>query len=302
MLILWARTGLGDLMPGLLLFAALANADVTSEAVGYVDLALGNGTVQSQRLASRLVTGELLWVGATIHTSRSGTATLRFADGQVIVLAADSELRIDRYEFDPRNPSRGVSVTSLSKGAVRVVAGVIGTTNPRNLHIVAGAGNIEVNASDATVIVDSRSQTVQVAANAGSVALQTSLGTTAVGAGQYAKVVTGRAPATVRPVGASPAVVQATVAALKAVSTPANTPVEVALAASTARDAGGDKRPTPPRTTLDYMHGKDRDRDRDRDRDHDRDRDRECRHDRKRGSDPEIPESPSPACCFASDC
>ena len=96
------RTSLLRLTCGVGLFL-LASANVFAAAVferliGDVRASSGQGQpvamAQGQRIES----------GATVVTGANGQATLRFDDGQAVVLNPDSEFKVTDYKFDRDRP------------------------------------------------------------------------------------------------------------------------------------------------------------------------------------------------------
>ena len=218
------------------LFAILtALSNFAWGAVGYVHEASGDVRVQDGSAATRAVKpGDTFDSGATFQTAGNSKAVIKFEDGQLVSMQSNTVFRVDQYSFNVNNPKTGNSALSLLRGAARFVTGLIGWTNRNNVRLAAGTATIGIRGTDVTVIVNPVTQAVQAAINAGAIALQTPLGVSTIGVGQYSSFVPGQPPSPPIPIAAAPAVVQAVVTALRAAPIPINTPVVVASAARAA--------------------------------------------------------------------
>lgn len=201
-----------------------------------------SGLVSIQRAAGKALAakaGDKFDSDTSVHTGTDGKATLRFADGEILALSADSSLRVGRYSYVPGNPRQSGSTVELMKGAMRFVAGQIGEANREEVRIIAGNSTIRIlkmGGADFTVVVNPAPQeTGAVVVALGEISVRTPYGQISkVEAGQYAPWQPGRTAAPPIPLAAAPATIQASVAALWATVLPASTPVEVAAAARTA--------------------------------------------------------------------
>lgn len=183
--------------------------------------------------------GEVFESDTAFRTGPDGKMTLKFADGEVVLLGANTTVRVGRYCYAADNPGQDHSTIELLSGAMRFVSGLIGAANPDGLHIFAGNSSISVQSPagvDFTLTVRPDPQEVGAAVVAlGQISVRTPYGPIReVDAGQYAPWQPGRTPAPPLPFAAAPAVVQASVAGLWTTVLPAATPVEVAAAARTA--------------------------------------------------------------------
>ena len=195
------------------------------------------GTVRMQNGAGETLAkaGDTFVQGTSIQTSVDGRAVIKFEDGQLAALLPNTSLRIDRYTYDPRNPRASGSSASLTRGALRFVTGLIGTTNLDALHLAAGVFTVHLRGTDITLLANPADKGTQTAAvNLGGVLLETGGGSIRVGTAQFASMTTGRLPDQAGPIGIAPAAVQAAVNSLAAVSLPNNLPVVVGSAARAA--------------------------------------------------------------------
>ncbi|MBE0623718.1 MAG: FecR domain-containing protein [Burkholderiales bacterium] len=200
------------------------------------------GLVSIQRAGTKAIpakAGDVFEKDTTLRTGPDEEAILKFADGQTVALGADSALRIVRYCYLANKLGQSGTSMELIKGQMRVVAGLIGVSNPRNLHIAAGdsmVGIQKTGGADFIVAVNPDPQESGYAVvQSGELSVRTPYGTILrIAAGQYVPWQPGRATPRPIPFAASPAVVQASLAELLACVLPGNSPVTVASAALTA--------------------------------------------------------------------
>ncbi|MBK5105026.1 MAG: FecR domain-containing protein [Burkholderiales bacterium] len=200
------------------------------------------GLVSIQRAGTKAIpakVGDVFEKDTTFRTGPDEEAILKFADGQTVALGPDSALRIVRYCYLANNLEQSGTSMELIKGQMRVVAGLIGVSSPRNLHIAVGASMVRIQktgGADFIVAVnpDPRESGYAVV-QSGEISVRTPYGPILrIAAGQYVPWQPGRAPPRPIPFAASPAVVQASLAELLACVLPSNSPVTVASAALTA--------------------------------------------------------------------
>lgn len=99
---------------------AAAPAGTVAYTSGIVSIEPASG---AKRFA---VAGSDIESGDTVATSRGAEAVLLMADHARIYLKADSRFRIDDYRFGEDDPKQNVSVSSLLRGGLRVISGLIG--------------------------------------------------------------------------------------------------------------------------------------------------------------------------------
>jgi hypothetical protein len=207
---------------------------------GYVHEA--QGMVSMQRAGAKTTAarvGDQFETDTTFRTGPGEEAILKFADGQILALGADSAAHVGRYCYLAENLEQSGVSMELIKGQMRVIAGLIGMSRPEKLRIAAGDSTVEIQkagGADFTVVVQPAPQEAGYAlVQAGEISVRTPYGRIgSVAPGQYAPWQPGRSPAPPIPFAAAPAVIQANVAALLACVLPSNTPVTVAAAAESA--------------------------------------------------------------------
>lgn len=201
-----------------------------------------SGLVSIQRAgagAAAARVGDQFETDTTFRTGPGEEAILKFADGQIVALGADSALHIGRYCYLAGNLAQSGTSMELITGQMRVVAGLIGVSHPEKLRISARDSIIGMQnpgGADFIVAVNSDPQEAGYAlVQAGEISVQTPYGQIdRIAAGQYAPWQPGRSPPLPIPYAAAPAVIQAGAADLLACVLPSNTPVAVASAAKSA--------------------------------------------------------------------
>ena len=226
----------------LALFSSAPNASAANAGYqgGYVHEE--SGLVSITRVAAKALpakTGDVFGSDTVFRTGPKAKMILKFADGQVVLLGANSAVRVGRYHYSADNPGQNRSTIELMSGKMRFVSGLIGAANPEGLRIFAGNSSIDVLSpagADFTLAVKPDPQEVGAAVVAlGEISVRTPYGPISeVEAGQYAPWQPGRNPPPPMPFAAAPAVVQAGIAGLWETVLPANTPVEIESAARTA--------------------------------------------------------------------
>jgi len=133
---------LGFLM---LCFAELVFANAEATTV--------NGTVsaQSGTTPARAVRqGDIVRQGETVSTGAASAAVLRFDDGQVVALGANSRMAITTYEYNPQS-STGSILLSLLDGGMRAVTGLIGRRSPSQVAYRAATATIGIRGTDTSI-------------------------------------------------------------------------------------------------------------------------------------------------------
>ncbi len=73
---------------------------------------------------------DLISVGDLVRTGPKGLAQLVFPDRSMVYVKAASEMKLEAFHFDPRAPADDAAVTSLLKGGMRALSGMVGKRNP----------------------------------------------------------------------------------------------------------------------------------------------------------------------------
>jgi hypothetical protein len=213
-------------------------ANVDTRLAGYVDAVSNSVSIQSPsgRTAAANA-GTTFAPGTTFNTGADGRAVLKFADGQIVVLGADSVLTIDQYKFDPSDLKTSSSTLDLVNGAMRYISGYIHAENKEGVSISAGASIIDIlntGPADFTVVVNTKTQEVGVARVAlGEISAHTPYGPIDKIKADQSSLWGPKTATSTIPVSTSLAVVQAAVS-LQLSGLPENTPAAVVPAAQAA--------------------------------------------------------------------
>ncbi len=124
-----------------------------SWAAAVVQSIYGEVRAEAAGKSSALVANERIDAGTTIETGNNGQVVLRFDDGQVTALSANSSFRIDQYRFDAAKPEDGNIALSLLKGALRAVTGLIGKRNPSRFALATPNATIGIRGTDFMVAI-----------------------------------------------------------------------------------------------------------------------------------------------------
>lgn len=130
-------------------------------ALFFVDLALAAGavltsttgtvSVQTGQAAPRtLRTGDQVAQGDTIITGANSAAVLKFDDGQVVALTANSRMQVTNYQYNPQTESGNV-LLSLVSGGMRAITGLIGRRAPSQVAYRAATATIGIRGTDITI-------------------------------------------------------------------------------------------------------------------------------------------------------
>lgn len=152
---------------GLVYFSSLAMALPLVESV------TGEVSVVNKGQQYVLRTGISLDNGSIISSAKGASAVIRFDDGQVVVLASSSVLKLENYKFVPDRPRENSSDLELVRGAMRFVSGALGKQTPDAVKIKAQTATIGIRGTDFMVATGSLYITV----GDGGVVLTNSTGT-----------------------------------------------------------------------------------------------------------------------------
>ena len=129
-----------------LLFADLAfcRAVVTS-VTGNAQAQAGTGPSRALRL------GDVVNQGDTVSTSAGSSVVLRFDDGQVAALTANSRMQVTTYQYNEPAQTGNV-LLSLVTGGMRAITGFIGRRNPNQVGYRASTATIGIRGTDVMIV------------------------------------------------------------------------------------------------------------------------------------------------------
>lgn len=109
------------------------------------------GTAQATPVtgASRaLKNGDAVNERDTIQTGDKSGLVLRFEDGQIAALGANSRMTVSAYNYDVKEPAKSNVLLSLLTGGMRAITGFIGKARPDRVSYLAGTATIGIRGTD----------------------------------------------------------------------------------------------------------------------------------------------------------
>jgi hypothetical protein len=104
-----------------------------------------NGAVKVLAVGSAIEAGDIL-------TSRKQTyATLTLADDSFVTLGPETDLKVQRYEFDKQTPDNDGALFALANGSVRITAGLLGTRSGDTFELATPTATIDMRSATAVV-------------------------------------------------------------------------------------------------------------------------------------------------------
>lgn len=195
---------------------AWASRGYIYDAGGTVTVAAGN---EEPRPALKYDT---VTSGVVIRTGGDSHAVLKFEDGQVVSLQANSTFLVREYIYNPQQAENSNIIFSLFKGGMRFISGQIGRLNPKSFRLATPNATIGIRGTDFLVVLANDGLYDQVLS--GSITVTNEAGMSVFTAGNSALT----ASPTTLPVKISPTAVPAdTFSQLGAIAVPAPLPGEI---------------------------------------------------------------------------
>src|SRR5689334_20644187 len=121
-----------------------ASAVVTS-VTGSAQVQVGTSPARPLREGDRVNQGD------TVSTGAASSIVLRFDDGQVTALTANSRMTVTNYQYNPQSGS-GSMLLSLIDGGMRAITGLIGKNSPDKVAYRAATATIGIRGTDVTIV------------------------------------------------------------------------------------------------------------------------------------------------------
>jgi hypothetical protein len=118
--------------------------------------------------------------GMTVTTGDNSHVVMKFEDGQVVALNANTSFKIEQYHFEQAKPQKSSMIFSLLKGAMRAVTGLIAKNNANAFTLHTPSATIGIRGTDFMAATGS----LYLQVINGTVSATTSAGTTAFAVGQ----------------------------------------------------------------------------------------------------------------------
>lgn len=123
-------------------------------AAGVIESASGQVRAGvSAAAASAVVLKQRIAAGTTLITGPQSRVTIRFDDGQAIVLNENSEFRVAEYSFTRDQPSKDRYGFELIKGALRSVTGPLTRRTPRAYALRTPTATMGIRGTDFMVAI-----------------------------------------------------------------------------------------------------------------------------------------------------
>ncbi len=128
----------------------LASSLAFAVPAAYVHEMNGSGSAATAGKARELAVGGLLESGDVISVAK-GTMTIKFEDGQIVVLQENSRFAIEKYDYNKKKVADSNVVLALLSGGMRFVTGVIGGTRKDAIAMRAGTATIGIRGTDLAI-------------------------------------------------------------------------------------------------------------------------------------------------------
>lgn len=196
--------------------SAWASGGYIHDASGSVSLAVGKDAPRWAKINDTVTSGTVIRTGKASH------AVLKFEDGQVVSLQADTTFQVRNYLYLPHQPQDSSILFSMFKGGMRFVTGMIGKQNPEGFRLATPNATIGIRGTDFIVAMSNKGLYSQVIS--GSISSTNAAGTLVLSTGQTALTSSATAAATTIPAASVPA---GTFSQLSAIPLPAATPAPI---------------------------------------------------------------------------
>jgi len=112
-----------------------------AETIGFVKTVSGGAAVIDSGNTINARVGTPIKMGNTLKTGPKGSMGVTFKDNTVMSFGPDTELTVDEYLYEPGKDNLKFG-TSLSKGSLQVVSGVIAKLKPKSVNMKTPAAII----------------------------------------------------------------------------------------------------------------------------------------------------------------
>jgi len=111
------------------------------DVIGFVKTVSGDATVIDAGKPVKAQVGTPIKMGSILKTGPKGAMGVTFKDNTVMSFGPDTELTVDEYLYAPEKNNLKFG-TSLSKGSLQVVSGVIAKLKPKSVTMKTPTGMI----------------------------------------------------------------------------------------------------------------------------------------------------------------
>ena len=227
---------------GTLLFFAIASFSAAgwAQVIGYVHEVKGDVTMRDLgKQPAKAAVGDTFQQGAAFTTGADGQVSIKFEDGQVAVIAPNSQFVATTYVFNKTKVADSNILLSLTRGGLRFVSGMIATTNREKFAVRTNTATIGVRGSDGSIALGGDGSIIA-STSAGAVTLTVGGVTVTIPVGATSFSVAGGTPTTPGvnpPIPAALVQLAALIRAIAVANTPGNAPANPALVAAAVKAA-----------------------------------------------------------------
>jgi hypothetical protein len=118
-------------------------ASAQEEVIGFVKTVAGDATVLDSGKTVKAQPGTPLHLGNILKTGNEGTLGVTFKDNTVMSFGPDTEVTIDEYLYAPAKGDLKL-VTSIAKGTLHYISGVIAKLKPEAVAVKTPTGIIGI--------------------------------------------------------------------------------------------------------------------------------------------------------------
>ena len=121
---------------------------------GYVHEAVGEVLVAVGKAASRpVVKNSAITSDTIVTTGEKSHSILKFEDGQIVAMQADTTFNVREYRFEPKGIDKSNIVFSAIRGGLLFVTGLIGKSNKQSFRLTTPNATIGVRGTEFMVVM-----------------------------------------------------------------------------------------------------------------------------------------------------
>ena len=128
----------------LVLLLILTAAPAPAQEAGMVNRVQGLAEAIRQGRATVLAPGSPVRVGDELSTGPEARLAVRFTDGTLLTLGADTRITVDEYVYSPD----GSLLLDMAGGAFRIISGEIARLNPEKFTVHTPLASIGIRGTD----------------------------------------------------------------------------------------------------------------------------------------------------------
>lgn len=116
-------------------------------------IAWANGTLKDIKGdvkvdSNSAVVGGVVTAGSMVKTGLDSRATIRFDDGQMIVLGSNTEFKVRQYTYSKVDPASDNIVLDIFRGSLRAITGALGHRNPNKFALFTPTATAGIRGTD----------------------------------------------------------------------------------------------------------------------------------------------------------